>query len=285
MNDPDRIVAALGAPFEAGEVKFKAQVVSGNRALAVPYVDARVVQDRLDDVLGLLNWSDSYECFPDGSVLCRLRVRIGGEWITKEDVGGQSEQPDEGDRRKAAVSDALKRAAVKFGVARYLYRQKPQWVDYDPQKQRFVTTPTLPVTPPAEPPPAASTILYRRLAATNRQMVAEGLCGPKDLQTHLKARLGARYPGGIKTWPESAAADVAAECQAFRKLREGCAAPSAQQLSKLNAELARTGATWGHVRTKLRLPDDTTPNSMTAGQCQEAMDALGEMENASEGAA
>jgi hypothetical protein len=38
------------------------------------------------------------------------------------DVGGPSEQPDEGDRVKAAFSDALKRAAVKFGIGRYLYR-------------------------------------------------------------------------------------------------------------------------------------------------------------------
>ena len=67
-------------------------------------------------------------------------------WITKTDVGGQSEQPDEGDRRKAAFSDALKRAAVKFGIGRYLYRLKPQWVDYDPQKKRFVQSPILPVT-------------------------------------------------------------------------------------------------------------------------------------------
>src|SRR5262249_52486253 len=110
--DVDKLAAALAAPFDPSEVKFKPQTVSGNRALAVPFVDARVIQDRLDDVLGTRNWQDSYECLPDGAVVCRLRIRMGEEWITKEDVGGQSEQPDEGDRRKAAFSDALKRAAV-----------------------------------------------------------------------------------------------------------------------------------------------------------------------------
>ena len=103
-------------------MKFKPQHVTGNRALVVPFVDARVIQDRLDEVLGVMGWQDSYECLPDGSVVCRLRHPPGREWITKEDVGGQSEQPDEGDRRKAAFSDALKRAAVKFGIGRYLYR-------------------------------------------------------------------------------------------------------------------------------------------------------------------
>jgi hypothetical protein len=142
--DVNAIAIALAAPFDAGEVRFKPQTVSGNRALAVPFVDARVIQDRLDDVLGVMGWQDNYECLPEGSVVCRLSIRLGSEWITKMDVGGQSEQPDEGDRRKAAFSDALKRAAVKFGIGRYLYRLKPQWVDFDPQKRQFVRRPSLP---------------------------------------------------------------------------------------------------------------------------------------------
>jgi hypothetical protein len=101
----DSIAQALAVPFDPAEVKFKPQTVSGNRALAVCFVDARVIQDRLDDVLGVMGWQDSYECLPDGAVVCRLRIRLGNEWITKEDVGGQSEQPDEGDRRKSAFSD------------------------------------------------------------------------------------------------------------------------------------------------------------------------------------
>ncbi len=139
------LMEALAAPFEPDEVKFKPAVVSGNRALALAYVDARVIQDRLDDVLGAAGWQDEYEFLSDGSVVCRLRLRLGDEWITKMDVGGPSEQPDEGDRRKAAVSDALKRAAVKFGVGRYLYRLPQQWVDYDPQKRQIKNRPTLPV--------------------------------------------------------------------------------------------------------------------------------------------
>src|SRR5207253_10721111 len=142
--DVDAIAQALSAPFDAAEVKFKPAVVSGNRALALAYVDARVIQDRLDEVLGVMGWQDSYRVLPDGSVMCRLRLKIGDQWITKVDVGGQSEQPDGGDRTKAAFSDALKRAAVKFGVGRYLYRQPSQWCDYDPHKRQFVRTPTLP---------------------------------------------------------------------------------------------------------------------------------------------
>src|SRR5579884_1195604 len=143
-TDTESLTQALSAPFDPREVKFKPAVVTGHRALALAFVDARVIQDRLDEVLGVAGWQDEYECLPDGSVVCRLRLRIGEEWITKVDVGGQSEQPDEGDRRKAAFSDALKRAAVKFGVGRYLYRLPSQWADYDPKKKRFVAKPPLP---------------------------------------------------------------------------------------------------------------------------------------------
>jgi hypothetical protein len=142
-REVEAIAQALAAPFGPSEVNFKPAVVSGNRAMALPYIDARVIQDRLDAVVGVLGWQDEYECLPDGSVVCKLHLRLGDEWITKMDVGGPSEQPDEGDRRKAAFSDALKRAAVKFGIGRYLYRLPSQWVDYDPQKRQFVKKPTL----------------------------------------------------------------------------------------------------------------------------------------------
>jgi hypothetical protein len=142
-NDPT-ISQALGEPFPVEEVRWKPQAVSGNRALAIAYIDARSVMDRLDNAVGPAGWQDEYEFLPDGAVLCKLRLRIDGEWIMKQDVGGQSDQQDNGDRLKAAVSDALKRAAVKFGIGRYLYDLPRQWVDYDPQKKQFARMPSLP---------------------------------------------------------------------------------------------------------------------------------------------
>lgn len=138
------LTAALAAPFEPKDVKFKPQMVKNNRCLAMAYIDARLIQDRLDEVLGVENWEDAYKILPDGSVMCRLRCKLGDRWITKTDVGSPSEQPDVGDRLKAAFSDALKRAAVKFGIGRYLYRLPASWVDYDPVKKQIVAPPQLP---------------------------------------------------------------------------------------------------------------------------------------------
>jgi hypothetical protein len=67
------------ALFDAAAVRWKPMKVTGNRALAAAYIDSRAVQDRLDDVLGVDGWQDDYQCLPDGSVVCRLRCRVGGE--------------------------------------------------------------------------------------------------------------------------------------------------------------------------------------------------------------
>lgn len=166
---PDNVLRLkLRNPFHPGEVKWKAQATSGDKtkALAVAYVDARAVMDRLDEVLGNAGWKDEYVPQEGGNFVCRLSLRIGGEWIAKEDVGNPSEQPDAGDKMKAAFSDALKRAAVKFGVGRYLYHLPQVWVGYDAQRRRLAQTPSLPAwalpqdpatfqepPPPAEAPP------------------------------------------------------------------------------------------------------------------------------------
>jgi hypothetical protein len=181
-TDVSAITKALAAPFDLTEVKFKPQVVKNNRAMALAYVDARAIQDRLDDVLGVEGWQDEYTTLEDGSVVCRLRLRIGQEWITKMDVGSPSEQPDGGDRLKAAFSDALKRAAVKFGIGRYLYRLPAVWCDYDTTKKQFTRPPTLPAF--AQPEKA---ILQVKPLAQAKPLAASQADGPKSARSALPA--------------------------------------------------------------------------------------------------
>lgn len=113
---PD-IFAALAAHFGEKEVKVRQQA---GRNLS--YITARTAMNRLDVVLGGENWWDDY--IPqENSVLCRLTVRFpDGQTVTKSDAGGYAGMSDQGDDDKSGYSDAFKRAAVKFGVGRYLYR-------------------------------------------------------------------------------------------------------------------------------------------------------------------
>lgn len=179
----DEIRKALREPFKLSQLGFKPQSVKGNRAIALPYIDSRDVMNRLDDVVGVENWKDEYAVLPDGSVQCLLSIRIGDGWVSKSDVGSPSEQPDSGDRMKAAFSDALKRAAVKWDIGRYLYYIPTLWHDYDPQKRQFNGTPQLPAwavpsaATQAKPPPVQNTG-QAQPSATQPQVVNQQTAAP-----------------------------------------------------------------------------------------------------------
>ncbi len=134
----------LAMPWRPGHVKWRPGRTSGSRCLAVPYIDARLIEERLDDVLGVENWKDAFDFLPSGEVVCTLSLRLTGEWVGKQGVGKPSKQPDQGDRVKAASTDAFKRAAVKWGIARYLYFLPGVWADYDPNSKQLKSAPSLP---------------------------------------------------------------------------------------------------------------------------------------------
>jgi hypothetical protein len=81
------------------------------------YVDARYVQDRLDDVIGAENWSNSFEVI-DNTLFCAITVVFpDGKVVTKTDCGTESNV----EKEKGEASDAFKRAAVMLGIGRDLY--------------------------------------------------------------------------------------------------------------------------------------------------------------------
>lgn len=144
----------LSAPFAADAIHWRAQNVTearGGSALALAYIDARDVQDRLDEVCGPANWRDEYAETPKGRLICTLALRVDGEWVSKSDGAGDTDVEGE----KGAISDSLKRAAVKWGIGRHLYslgnvwapcelvmkdgkpllnnKNKPQWKSWKPE--------------------------------------------------------------------------------------------------------------------------------------------------------
>ena len=120
----------LRRPPAPRAVKFKIQTAVGEYAQVVPYIDARLVYDRLDHVCGG-NWTAVFEEVPSDlrpqhpvepqDKLIHVRCRLTVFGVTREDVG-------EGHDPKAAVSDAVKRAAVQFGVARAIYAMRSPWL-------------------------------------------------------------------------------------------------------------------------------------------------------------
>ena len=123
MNEND--FAALAAQFPAEAISWR--VGSTNRdktsGLALAYLDARDVMQRFDDVCGPSNWQCRYT-HADIKTVCEIGVKIDGEWVWKSNGAGDTDV----EGQKGALSDAFKRAAVLWGVGRYLYDLDSPWV-------------------------------------------------------------------------------------------------------------------------------------------------------------
>jgi len=99
------------------------------KGMPLAYIDARDVMERLDGVMSSENWSDEYMETHSGRVICSLTLYFEDldRWVTKSDGAGSTGTEGE----KGAISDAFKRAAVKFGVGRYLYSINSGWIDLE----------------------------------------------------------------------------------------------------------------------------------------------------------
>ena len=149
---PEKIHWRLGATNAKKMAPAKA-----TKGIALAYIDARDVMDRLDEVIGIWGWESHFTETASGRILCKLTVGVdnpdgGINWVTKTDGAGDTGTEGE----KGAISDALKRAAVNFGIGRYLYSIKNTWVDLDngylPRNfdgSRYLSE--APTPPPAKP--------------------------------------------------------------------------------------------------------------------------------------
>lgn len=131
-------------PFPSAEIRWILKEVTQDKSkcLILPYVTARAVMDRLDEVIGMDNWKTAHIVLPTGDVVCSLSVKLSGEWVSKSDVGA-CDMGHPGDRIKGAFSDSLKRVAVQFGIGRYLYEMPSFWMPYDARNGSY-TLPRIP---------------------------------------------------------------------------------------------------------------------------------------------
>jgi hypothetical protein len=114
--------------------KWRVQSFSKHRPLAIciPYVDSRDVARHLDECLGPLNWQDDYKQVGD-KMLCGIGVKSeSGEWVWKWDTGKETRI----EKEKGHISDSFKRAAVKWGVGRFLYKKGEEFVAANEKKTK-----------------------------------------------------------------------------------------------------------------------------------------------------
>lgn len=138
---------ALAAPFDPIRVSWRLGSTNRDKTkgMALAYIDARDVMDRLDAVCGPAGWQRRYT-HANVKTVCEIginlmanvpRVYVASEdefkpppeprWVWKADGAGDSDVEAE----KGALSDAFKRAAVNWGIGRYLYDLKSPWVEIE----------------------------------------------------------------------------------------------------------------------------------------------------------
>ncbi len=120
------VVHRLRQPFAPGVLRWKIQTRVNEQqadpyATVVVYVDARTVAAHLDDVVPG-RWSTVYAAPPVTVGLPALECRLTVCGVTRSDVGTVEPGSRAGSDTKDLYSDALKRAAVQYGVGAFLYR-------------------------------------------------------------------------------------------------------------------------------------------------------------------
>ncbi len=139
-------LSRLADPFDPSDIEWKpgATTRDKTKGLAMAYLSSRSVQQRFDEVCGPADWRNEFQAGPDGGVLCGISVRVDradgtSEWVTKWDGADNSQV----EAVKGGLSGAMKRAAVQWGVGRYLYEMPATWVRLD-ERGRFAEPPRIP---------------------------------------------------------------------------------------------------------------------------------------------
>lgn len=122
----------LEEEFRAEDIEFRVGSTSKDKSkgMALPYITNRAIMQRLDQAVGKGFWKNEYQSWHNGSQLCGISVKViyddgNSEWITKWDGAECSDiEPIKG-----GLSDAMKRAAVQWGIGRYLYEMESIWVE------------------------------------------------------------------------------------------------------------------------------------------------------------
>jgi hypothetical protein len=143
-----QLVAELEVPFDSAQIEWRVMNTTKNgqplRGQVVPYADQRAYTDRLNALFTPAGWtrkytiqaSSNFERSQDKKIVAKVLVSCE---LTIFGLGSHSatgeEFADDPNALTAAEAQAFKRAAVCFGLGRYLYYFTGTWVDLDDHKR------------------------------------------------------------------------------------------------------------------------------------------------------
>ena len=123
----------LQEPFPESDVEWRIQSKGLSKknnqpyAMVLAYITNRAIMQRLDDLFGIMGWKNEFKEGPNGGLLCGISIKDdNGEWVTKWD-GADNTAIEE---VKGGLSGAMKRAAVQWGIGRYLYKLESNFANF-----------------------------------------------------------------------------------------------------------------------------------------------------------
>lgn len=145
---------ALKAPFNPTLISWRCGAMNSDKTkgiatkgIALAYLNARDVMERLDEVCGVSGWQARYPFIGcceigikitwthcrDSKIVDATTFKVDKEWVWKSNGAGQSDIEAE----KGQYSDAFKRAAVLWGIGRYLYDLPNTWYPLEPYGRSY----------------------------------------------------------------------------------------------------------------------------------------------------
>jgi len=144
----DALLTRLAEPFDPSEIKWRVTHTTqdGSRGAVVPFADPRAYTDRLNQIFAPTGWTRTYDVstvspvsrmkrdklIQTGKVLVTCTLTIGEIGCH---TGSGEEWADERNSMTAAEAQAFKRAAVCYGLGRYLYNVAEMWVPLNTYRQ------------------------------------------------------------------------------------------------------------------------------------------------------
>ncbi len=145
-NPLDPIVKKLSEKFHEQDIEWRIQHKGVKKngepyALIVPYITSRAIMKRLDKTVGPSNWKNEYVLSPCGrGYMCKISIYCNGQWVTKSD-GAACVENSKIDMVKTTCSNSFKRAAVQWGVGRYLYDFETTFAVFKPCDNKYKADP------------------------------------------------------------------------------------------------------------------------------------------------
>ena len=133
VKTTEDLMFELAKPFPRESIEWRVQRTTkdGTAGLALAYVNARTVQDRLNVVMGS-NWQCKHINYGPKTI-CHLGLKLDDEWKWRSDGAGDTSYEAD----KGAMSDSFKRSAVMWGIGRHLYDLPSVWVKCETKNGRF----------------------------------------------------------------------------------------------------------------------------------------------------